>query len=172
MKVLFYLILTSSLLSVEKFHNDISKSEKRIKEYKNEAKGLEINLPEQLKLFFKELKADYAIFYDWNGEEVYYRYRRNKFDFESEKKTIGLFQGQSYRIKGIFMGIASFKDLDTKLMLHSPQFYLKPDPENFWSFDRIESFDLVKEENLKDKHSILIFKLISFETTAIDELIY
>ncbi len=172
MKFIIYLILIFSLFSVEKFQYDISKSEKRIREYKNETKGLDIILPEQLRLFFKELKGDYAIFYDWNGEEVYYRYRKNEFDFESEKKTIGLFQGQSYKIKGTFQGIASFKDLETKMILHSPQFYLKPDPENFWSFDRIESFDLVKEENLKDRHSILIFKLLSFETTSIDELIY
>lgn len=172
MKILIYLLILISIHPVEKFHHDISKSDKRIREYKKETKGTELSLPEELKLFFKELKADYAVFYDWNGDEVFYRYRRNKFDFESEKKVIGLFQGQSYRVKGIFLGIASFRDLETKQILHSPQFYLKKDSENFWSFDRIESFDFVKEEDIKDKNSILVLKLNGFETTSVDELIY
>ena len=170
MKNLFIFFLFSlSVFSDEKFQFDISKKEKRIREYKSEAKELYIQFPEELKLFFKTYQGDYIVFYDRSGDEVLYRYRRNKFD---NVKLTGLFQGQSYRIKGIFQGIASYKNLRTGSLLHTPNFYLKEDADRFWSYDITEKFSVVKLEDLQDKNTLLVYKLISFESTSIDELIY
>jgi hypothetical protein len=167
--IFLLLVFCFSLFADEKFQSDISKKEKRIREYKAEAKELNIQFPEELKLFFKTYQGDYIVFYDWSGDEVLYRFRRNKFD---HVKLTGLFQGQSYRIKGIFQGIASYKNLRTGSILHTPNFYLKEDPDRFWSYDITEKYSVVKLEDLQDKNTLLVYKLISFESTSIDELIY
>jgi hypothetical protein len=171
-KIILLFIFCIPIFSSEKFQNDISKNEKRIKEYKTEIKEINSPFPEELKLFFKYLKNDYAVFYDWNGEEVYFKYRKNKFDSTSFDRTLGLYSGQSYRIKGKFIGIACFKDKKTNLYLQSPIFYFNNITDRYDSYDTVNDFKEVSLEQLKDKDSILVYELINFESTAIDELIY
>ena len=171
-KIIFLILLCTPIFSTEKFQYDISKNEKRIKEYKSEIKELNSELPEELKLFFKYLKNDYAVFYDWNGEEVFFKYRKNKFDTNSYEKTLGLYSGQSYRVKGKFIGIASFRDKKTNLYLQFPIFYFKTISNKNDTFDTVYDFKELSLDQLKDKDSILVYELNSFESTAIDELIY
>jgi hypothetical protein len=88
MQKILLLIVFSFILSAEplppseKYNGDISTKEKRIRDFKQEISDVSYSFPAQLKLFFKKTSGDYAVFYDRNGDEVYYRYRKNKFDSE------------------------------------------------------------------------------------------
>lgn len=157
---------------VEKYQGDIPPKEKRIRQYKEEITDLSYSFPEQLKLYFKKTYSDYAVFYDRNGDEVYYRYRKNKFDSEGDKNLIGLFSGQAYRVRGEFAGVASFTDAVNGNLLPYPVVYLKNESDRFWSYDIVEKYEVLTIQHLKDRNTIPLYKLISFESTGIDELIY
>ncbi len=147
----FFSLVSNTLLS-EKYESDIAESEKRILDYKKEGK-----IPDEMKLFYKGKEGDYIVFYDLDGQEIFYKYRRNRFDLDSETKLIGLHRGQAYRIKGRFRGIFLHFDPKEKKHIFPPQF-LFPD-------------ELTKEQ-LENRHNKPAFVLESYESTALDEVIH
>jgi hypothetical protein len=68
-------------------------------------------MPPSMKLFYRGKKEHYAVFYDLNGHEVYFRYRVDKFDEKAEAKLTGLFPGHGYQVSGKFIGVILFKDI-------------------------------------------------------------
>ncbi|MBK8395626.1 MAG: hypothetical protein IPL26_10335 [Leptospiraceae bacterium] len=174
----FFFILISLLfiaadpVPVEKYKGDISEKEKRVRDYKKEITDVSYSFPQQLKLFYKKTYSDYAVFYDLNGDEVYYRYRRNKFDSDGEKTLTGLFSGQTYRVNGEFAGVARFTDVLNNNILPYPVIYLKNKEDRWWSYDSTEKYDMITADHLKDRNTIPVYRLLSFESTGIDELIY
>ncbi len=178
MRKMLSLIVISFLIAAEppppseKYNGDISTKEKRIRQYKEEITDISYKFPEQLKLFYKKTYSDYAVFYDRNGDEVYYRYRRNKFDSEAEKKLTGLFSGQSYRVNGEYAGVARFTDVVNGNLLPYPVIYLKEENDRWWSYESVEKYGVITVNHLKDRNTIPVYKLLWFESTGIDELIY
>lgn len=178
MRKMLLLFMITFLVSAEppppsaKYNGDISTKEKRIRQYKDEITDVSYRFPEQLKLFFKKTYSDYAVFYDRNGDEVYYRYRRNKFDSDAEKILRGLFAGQSYRVYGEHVGVARFTDVVNGNLLPYPVIYLKEQADRWWSYDSVEKYDVITVTHLKDRNTIPVYKLLWFESTGIDELIY
>ncbi len=170
--ICFFFFISADTVPVEKYNGDISTKEKRIRDYKKEITSVSYSFPKELKLFFKKTYSDYAVFYDRNGDEVYYRYRRNKFDSESEKKLTGLFSGQSYRVNGEFAGIARFTDILNGNILPYPVFYLVDEKDRWWSYDMVEKYEAITVDHLKDRNTIPVYRLLSFESTGVDELIY
>lgn len=156
----------------EKYNGDISTKEKRIRDFKQEISDVSYSFPAQLKLFFKKTYGDYAVFYDRNGDEVYYRYRKNKFDSESEKLLTGLFSGQSYRVNGEYAGVARFTDAVNGHLLPAPVFYLKDERDRWWSYESVSKYNVITVNHLKDRNTIPVYRLLSFESTGVDELIY
>lgn len=167
-----FFLIGADPIPVEKYKGDISIKEKRIRDLKKEINQVSYSFPTELKLFYKKTYSDYAIFYDRNGDEAYYRYRRNKFDSDGEKRLTGLFSGQSYRVKGEFAGVARFTDVLNGNLLPYPVIYLKDPSDRLWSYDLVEKYDVITVEHLKDRHTIPVYRLSSFESTGTDELIY
>ena len=149
--IIIILFVSNSLLYSQKYEKDISTTEKRINEFKKSGE-----YPEDWKLFYRGKESDFVVFYDLDGTEIYFKYRRDHLDRESEKKTVGLFQGQAYRIKGKFMGILQYFDEAEKKKFLPPVFILNQE---------------ISAENKKSVLNKLIYTLISFESTALDEVI-
>ncbi len=159
--LLFYLFIfqfsvpLSSQNKGERYTHPISLNEKRISDGKLEFKEKGV-FPSEWKLFFKAKEGDFAVFYDWNGHEIHYRYRRNKFDSDGEEFVKHLFPGNPYLIKGEWTG-----------------FYFFPIDER----GRRKSFSEkkllpAKPEEFIDLQSIPIFKLLNFTEIYSDEMLY
>lgn len=61
--------------------------------------------PATIKLRYRGTYEDYAVFYDLDGRNVYYRYREDRFDDRAERKLRGLIEGQAYAVEGQYQGI-------------------------------------------------------------------
>ncbi|GBF50524.1 hypothetical protein LPTSP4_20500 [Leptospira ryugenii] len=139
----------------ERYLSPIPLSEKRIIEGKQEFKTAG-KFPEEWKLFFKAKEGDFVVFYDWNGQEIHFRYRRNKFDEEGEEFVRSLFPGNPYLIKGQWIGYYFFeKDAKGRLLLNPIRRKLPANADEF-----------------TDKNSIPIFLLKKYSEIQSDELLY
>ncbi len=104
-------------------------------------------IPKDITLLYSRKKGNYLIFYDIEGRNAYYRYRRDRFDKQAEKKIPKfLIKGQSYQIKGILEGLLYKGKL------------LKKDSKMF--IEKLESTD-----------SLLIFRFISAIPRYIEKLL-
>ncbi|WP_338063530.1 LIC_11959 family protein [Leptospira adleri] len=133
------------------YRSSISFDEKRIADIKESLTTQSPDFPETIKLFFQELKGNYAVFYDWNGETVYYKYRINKFDKSRSKMVRKLAEGAAYEVKGKWEG----------MIVHQ--------------VSTIPLFKKASETTLEDKKgrfSIPVFDLGEFRELALDEIIY
>ncbi|EMO54293.1 LIC_11959 family protein [Leptospira noguchii] len=130
------------------YRNSIPLSEPRISDIKE---SLSSESPNSLKLFFQELKGNYAIFYDWNGETVYYKYRINKFDKSKLRQVRKLSEGAAYEVNGRWEGLIVFQVSTVPL------------------FKKVSEISL---EEKKDKFSIPVFDLVEFKELALDEILY
>ncbi|EKP04193.1 hypothetical protein LEP1GSC018_3251 [Leptospira kirschneri str. 2008720114] len=154
---LFSNILTLSVFSQEihraasTYRNSISLSEPRISDIKEALSSESPNFPNSLKLFFQELKGNYAIFYDWNGDTVYYKYRINKFDRSKLKQVRKLSEGAAYEVNGLWEGLLVFQVSTVPL------------------FKKVSEISL---EEKKEKFSIPVFDLVEFKELALDEILY
>jgi hypothetical protein len=139
----------------QKYTGLISTSEKRIWEAKQEF-GQTGNFPTEWKLYFKTKQGDYVVFYDLNGDEIHFRYRRNKFDLDGEDFVKDLFSGNPYRVKGDWIGYY-FYQRDARGQ-RSPLAIPKKNPA-------------IKEEFL-DKQTIPIFKLLEYTEIRTNEMLF
>ncbi|MGV3667640.1 MAG: LIC_11959 family protein [Leptospira bouyouniensis] len=103
--VLYFISFTPHLHSEtdSKYTGPISRSEKRILDGKLEFEKTG-NFPLEWKLYFKSKQGDFVVFYDLNGDEIHFRYRRNKFDLDAEFFVKDLFIGNPYLVKGEWIG--------------------------------------------------------------------
>ncbi|NBU98954.1 MAG: hypothetical protein EBS19_12230 [Spirochaetia bacterium] len=149
--LLITFIILFTALQAQKYEKDISFKEKRVLDYKKETK-----FPDDWKLFYKGKDTDYVVFYDLDGQEVYFKYRRDHLDREAEKLIVGLFVGQAYRIKGSFFGLILNFDEKTKKNFHPPQ---------------IQKKEEISNENKFSPNNKPIYLLDSFESTSLDEVL-
>ncbi len=151
MKIIIIFFLLLSQLYPQKYEKDISYKEKRVLEYKKEG-----TFPEDWKLFFKNKESDYIIFYDLDGTEILFKYRKDYLDREAEKKTVGLFVGQAYRIRGKMIGIILYYNENEKKSYLPPIFVNNQE---------------ASDENKKSPKNKLVYQFISFDSTALDEVL-
>lgn len=149
--IIFSFFCIFSVMSEEKYQNDISIHEKRVNDYRKEK-----NFPSEWKLFYKCLESDYAVFYDLEGQEVFFKYRKNKFDLDASFRVSGLVPGQSYRVYGRFIGLFIQERPDTK------EKFL---PQKFISLQNINE-TMIESINSRPVHI-----LQKYESTALDEVI-
>ena len=94
------------------YEGDIRESDLRVKELKaNLLRGRAA--PNEIRLRYSGKRGDYLAFYDIDGEEVYYRYREDRFDRLAERRVRDLIPGQAYVVTGAFLGVL----LKNKLVL-------------------------------------------------------
>lgn len=151
------IVLKTNLYSEDngRYTGPISRSEKRILDGKAEflKSG---TFPLEWKLFFKGKQGDFVVFYDLNGDEIHYRYRRNKFDLDAEVFVKDLFSGNPYRVKGEWIGyyFYSVDERGKRSSLPTPK-KLPAEPKEF-----------------ADRQSVPIFKLIEYIEVRTDDLLY
>ncbi|MGJ4732741.1 LIC_11959 family protein [Leptospira levettii] len=152
-----FLFLSSSLFAEtdSKYTGPISRSEKRILDGKIEFQKTGI-FPLEWKLYFKGKQGDFVVFYDLNGDEIHFRYRRNKFDLDAEFFVKDLFIGNPYLVKGEWIGYYYYA-VDERGKRSS-----LPTPKK-----------LPGEKNeFIDKQSIPIFQLQTYQEIRTDDLLY
>ncbi|WP_411821871.1 LIC_11959 family protein [Leptospira sp. 'Mane'] len=158
-RILFFYIFLSFVFPIfaeeGKYTGAISLSEKRILQAKEE--WLKTNdFPAEWKLYYKGKEGDFVVFYDWNGHEIHYQYRRNKFDLDGETFVKDLFPGNPYRVTGVWTGYYYFGfDARGKRKAFHEKKILPANREEF-----------------ADVHTIPVFKLIKYEEIFSDELLY
>ncbi|ABZ93430.1 Hypothetical protein LBF_0899 [Leptospira biflexa serovar Patoc strain 'Patoc 1 (Ames)'] len=158
--LLFFLIhfLFHSLLYAEtdsKYSGPISRTEKRILDGKLEYQKTG-NFPLEWKLYFKAKQGDFVVFYDLNGDEIHFRYRRNKFDLDAEFFVKDLFVGNPYLVKGEWIGYY-FYSIDERGKRSS-----LPTPKK-----------LPGDKNeIVEKQTIPIFQLKEYAEIRTDDLLY
>ncbi|TGL95505.1 hypothetical protein EHQ76_16490 [Leptospira barantonii] len=133
------------------YRSSISYSEPRVADVKESLSASSPNFPDSFKLFFQELKGNYAVFYDWNGETVYYRYRINKFDKSKARQVRKLAEGAAYEVRGKWEGLIVFQVSTIPL------------------FKKASEITLAEK---KERFSIPVFDLVEFRELALDEIIY
>ncbi|ASV10588.1 LIC_11959 family protein [Leptospira santarosai] len=154
---LFYWIGPVTLLSQEvhraaaTYRSSISYSEPRVSDLKESLSASSPEFPDSIKLFFQELKGNYAIFYDWNGETVYYKYRINKFDKSRLRQVRKLSEGAAYEVRGRWEGMIVFQVSTVPLFKKASE---------------------ITPEEKKEKFAIPVFDLVGFRELTLDEIIY
>lgn len=155
----FYLISVVSFFTLfplvvysQKYQGDISWDSPRLSSYQELG-----SFPEEFLLRYRGCEGDYVVFYDLDGKEALFQFRRNRFDLDAEKKLIGLFEGQAYRVKGSFKGMLVYYNPLLKKNYFPPEFIDKKEIET----------ELIKEKNNKP-----VFWLEVFESTSFDQVIY
>jgi hypothetical protein len=133
------------------YRSSISFEEKRIADIKESLTTESPNFPETIKLFFQELKGNYAVFYDWNGETVYYKYRINKFDKSRARMVRKLAEGAAYEVRGRWEGMIVYQVSTIPLFKKASEVTL---------------------EDKKGRFSIPVYDLGEFRELALDEIIY
>ncbi|AXR69832.1 LIC_11959 family protein [Leptospira mayottensis] len=133
------------------YRDSIPLSEPRISDIKESLSSESPNFPNSFKLFFQELKGNYAIFYDWNGETVYYKYRINKFDKSRLRQVRKLSEGAAYEVSGRWEGMIVFQVSTVPLFKKASEITL---------------------EEKKEKFAIPVFNLVEFRELTLDEIIY
>ncbi|WP_244245589.1 LIC_11959 family protein [Leptospira kemamanensis] len=148
---------TSSLISETdaKYSGPIARSEKRILDGKLEFEKTG-NFPLEWKLYFKAKQGDFVVFYDLNGDEIHFRYRRNKFDLDAEFFVKDLFVGNPYRVKGEWIGYYYYS-VDERGKRSS-----LPTPKKLPG----------EKKEIIDKQTIPIFQLREYVEIRTDDLLY
>ena len=154
--IIIFNISNSVSIYSEKFQGPISTKEKRIKDYKQELNETNLELPEEYHLFFQELRGNYAIFYDLDGQTVHFQYRRNKWDRDAIESVHNLLSGRSYKVSGEFLGMYYYPTVQESRNSILPLFIAKKD------------LDL---KTKKDRNAIPIYKLKVYDESYSDAIL-
>ncbi|MCB1190670.1 MAG: hypothetical protein H7A23_23170 [Leptospiraceae bacterium] len=111
----------------------------------------------EISLFYKGKYSDYVVFYDLSGEEIYYKYRRNKFDIRAERRVISLVPGYAYRVNGNFIGMYIYKNKAENKLNPIPVYLKKTD---------------VQKENILEKNNTPVLNFIFAKPIFLNQLIY
>lgn len=154
---LFLLGTVSSSTAEEKeyYDKELSHNSPRIRILKENLKS-DKDLPSSFLLYFKEIKPLEIVFYDLEGYEIYFQYRKTKFDHEAADKLHPLFPGRIYEVKGKYKGVITVsapnqfrKKIITTLKLKN-----------------------VTVEDLKDRANIWYYDLVSFQERSSNQLLF
>ena len=85
---------------------DLKESDPRIKEQWERVKKGERPM-KTLPLRYSRKRGNYLVFYDLEGEIIYYRYRVDTFDELAERRLPLLLEGQAYEVQGFLLGLLS-----------------------------------------------------------------
>lgn len=111
--LIFFFLLYPSLLVIAKenarYEGPIHTKVVRIREAKPKINGLD-SVPLNWEFYFKERNGNYAVFYDLNGDEAYFQFRRNKFDIDGDNFASKLIPGNAYNVTGQYLGAFVFPD--------------------------------------------------------------
>ncbi|MCE9599216.1 MAG: hypothetical protein K8S54_14735 [Spirochaetia bacterium] len=108
------------LLAQEKegpYEGDIHESDLRRKELIERIKKNEI--PASIRLRYSRKEGDFLEFYDLEGKAIYYKYREDRFDRDSDARVLFLISGSAYEVTGKFLG---FYHLSRLYSPESPEF--------------------------------------------------
>jgi hypothetical protein len=147
----------SSFLKAERFQGSISPKEKRIKDFKEELTENNPNLPKEYHLFFQQLAGDFAIFYDYDGRTIHFRYRRNKWDQDAIESVHNLLPGRSYLVEGEFLGIYYYPQVNESRNTVLPLFTKK---------------EKTTIALMKDPNTIPIYKLLGYKETYSSSILF
>lgn len=149
MKQIAYLlfIFSFTLLASDLYSPDgIAPTQPRLRDIKQQKKGTMANC---IQLKYRGQQADYAIFYDLNGDELYIKYRRNKFDKRAESLVKNLIPGLAYLVAGEWLGSYIFTEKQTDL--YPPRYYSKTELKN-------------KPELVQNKNNVPVYRPLSVHT--------
>nr|WP_246052933.1 hypothetical protein [Leptospira semungkisensis] len=133
------------------YRGTIPLQEPRALDIKDKLSDSSPDFPVDLKLFFQGLQGNYAVFYDWNGHTVYYKYRDNKFDRRLRKYVSRLAGGAPYEVSGEYQGVIVFEN------------------------KTISRFKKKGEDTIadrKEKQSIPVFQLTKYRELILEEIIF
>lgn len=86
------------------YEGDITEKDLRVKELREQLlRGRAA--PNEIRLRYSGKRGDYLSFYDIDGEEIYYKYRDDRFDRRAEERVANLIPGQAYTVSGAFLGL-------------------------------------------------------------------
>ena len=93
------------------FHQILQLAENnlRVKELEKEVLEGKAISQNAMELFFSRMKGNYLVFYDIVGHEIFYQYRKDRFDEERKKALSKLIPGNTYLVRGEFQGIFFYK---------------------------------------------------------------
>ena len=146
--IIFSILSGSLTAQTEKkpYDGDLREEDRRIKEQREKIKTGQQPYA-ALRLRYAGKKKNDLVFYDLDGQSIYYRYRMDRFDDLSEKKLPLLTEGQAYRVRGIFLGL-SFQNIF--IAKNTSQFQAK----------------------LKDRNAILLFQFQSAEALLGERILF
>ena len=124
---------------------DLREDDQRIKEQRERIKKGQSPVP--LPLRYAGKRRNELIFYDIEGQQIYYRYRKDRFDDLAEKKLPLLVKGQTYRVRGLFLGL-SFQNI-----------FIPKDASQF-------------QTKLNDSNAILVFQFQSAESLLGERILF
>jgi hypothetical protein len=152
MKTILYFFLCFSLIS-----GPAQDRVSRIREVKSKIDLPDLPPPNSLVLYFKSIGQKDLIFYDAEGWEVHFQYRKDRFDLDARDKVSSLLSGGIYEIRGEWLGLLSFRD-------------------EFGKITKTRRFIIQKEglptEWCKDSSSILYYKLTGWERLDTLDILY
>ena len=128
------------------YDGDLREGDRRIKDQREKIKTGQQPFA-ALRLRYAGKRKNDLVFYDLDGQSIYYRYRMDRFDDLAEKKLPLLTKGQAYRVRGLFLGL-SFQNIF--IAKNSPQFQAK----------------------LKDRNAILVFQFQSAEALLGERILF
>lgn len=124
--------------------DEIRESDPRVKEIRQELAAGTVR--EDFRLRYGGTRGDYLTFYDRINDEIYFRYREDRFDTRSAKRIRNLIEGEPYRAFGTFSGVIL---ADIWYPRSHPDFVkLINDPQSIPVFDYIRAESLRLEEML------------------------
>jgi hypothetical protein len=129
----------------------------RIREVKSKIELPELPPPPSLVLIFKSIGQKDLIFYDSEGMEVHFQYRKDRFDREARERVSSLVSGGIYEVKGEWKGLLSFRD-------------------EYGKTTKTRRFIIQKEglptEWCKDSSTILYYQIIEWERLDTLDILY
>lgn len=153
-------------LSNNKYEADIHSTDKRINDSRN-IKDHQ-SFPNTWRLYYKGIHGNYAVFYDLNGMDVYFRFRYDKFDLDGLAKLDGIQAGIGYQVRGTLIGMFVYRESQSP-MIESWKVRLQKDftPEQIQNMDNI----LVYELNSVEKAMDVMEKQPLFQPTQLEQVI-
>lgn len=84
-------------------------------------------IPPALKLRYSRTESDFLVFYDFEGKDIYFRYREDRFDSDAEKRIAHLASGEAYEVTGPFSGLMLYSVMYSEENPGFPEILQKPD---------------------------------------------
>ena len=129
------------------YSGDITEQDPRIRDLLQSLRN-QNQAPTEQKLFFSRRETLYLVFYDLEGTEVKYQYRKDRWETDELKKVRFLIPGSAYRVLGGLKGLI----LDEKIILQTDQRFQdtinQRSLEDFYLLFDFESAEPLRKEQI------------------------